>query len=295
VQVTLPTNQAFIDEFGPYRQRLDVGDHHATAVTRMLRRRGLAGFEPSTQATLLALAQSADDGDGDGHGGVEFFDVGAHIGLYSMLLTAVFPDGHVRATAFEPTPSTGDLLAALVDSNDLTVGLVRRAVADEEGTATLYLSDKAETSNSLAEGFRASGEAVEVATTTIDAYCRESRRSPDVIKIDVETLEAKVLRGAAATLRDRRPSVVCELLPAAHEDDTREALSHLESLSYHVYRWSVRNSEWSPRTTQGVLEKLGSGRKGNYLFVPEPLSNEFRRTVAAWMEAIAACDAATNL
>jgi len=293
VQVTLPTNQALIDEFGPYRQRLDVGDHHATAVTRKLRRRGLAGFEPSTQATLLALAQGgrADGGDG----AVEFFDVGSHIGLYSMLLTAVFPDGRVWATAFEPTPSTGDLLAALVDRNDLTVGLVRRAVADEEGTATLYLSDKAETSNSLAEGFRASGEAVEVATTTIDAYCRESRRSPDVIKIDVETLEAKVLRGAAATLRDRRPSVVCELLPAAHEDDTREALSHLESLSYHVYRWSVRNSEWSPRTTQGVLEKLGSGRKGNYLFVPEPLSNEFRRTVAAWMEAIAACDAATNL
>ena len=295
MQVTLPTNQAFIDEFGPYRQRLDVGDHHATAVTRMLRRRGLAGFEPSTQATLLALAQSADDGDGDGHGGVEFFDVGAHIGLYSMLLTAVFPDGHVRATAFEPTPSTGDLLAALVDRNDLTVGLVRRAVADEEGTATLYLSDKAETSNSLADGFRQSSESVEVATTTIDAYCRESGRSPDLIKIDVETLEAKVLRGAAATLRDRRPSVVCELLPAAHEDDTREAISHLESLSYHVYRWSVRNSEWSPRTTQGVLEKLGSGRKGNYLFVPEPLSDEFRRTVAAWMEAIAACDAATNL
>ncbi|MEJ7563130.1 MAG: hypothetical protein WKF45_11495, partial [Ilumatobacteraceae bacterium] len=63
----------------------------------------------------------------------------------------------------------------------------------------------------------------------------------------------------------------------------------------HVYRWSVRNGEWSPRTTQRVLEKLGSGRKGNYLFVPEPLSSEFRRPVAAWMEAIAACDAATNL
>ncbi|MEJ7721121.1 MAG: hypothetical protein WKF58_12035 [Ilumatobacteraceae bacterium] len=39
MQVTLPTNQAFIDEFGPYRQRLDVGDHDATAVTRKLRRR----------------------------------------------------------------------------------------------------------------------------------------------------------------------------------------------------------------------------------------------------------------
>ncbi len=262
-------------------------------MTRKLRRRGLAGFEPSTQATLLALAQGgrADGGDG----AVEFFDVGSHIGLYSMLLTAIFPSGHVRATAFEPTPATGDLLAELVDRNDLPVELVRRAVADEEGTATLYLSDKAESSNSLAEGFREGSESVEVATTTIDAYCRESGRSPDLIKIDVETLEARVLRGASATLRDRRPSVVCELLPAANEDDTREVLSELEASSYHLYRWSASGVERSPRTTQMVLEKLGSGRRGNYLFVPEPLGDELRRAVAAWMEAIAACDAATNL
>jgi len=291
VQVTLPTNQAFIDEFGPYRQRLDVGDPNATAVTRKLRRAGLAAFEPATQATLLALAQGADDGDGV----VEFFDVGSHIGLYSMLLTAILPDGHVRATAFEPTPATGDLLAALVDRNDLPVELVRRAVADEEGTATLYMSDKAETSNSLAEGFRESSASVEVATTTIDAYCRESGRSPDVIKIDVETFEAKVLRGASASLRDNRPSVVCELLPAAHEDDSLEVLSELEALSYHLFRWSASSGEWAPRTAHDVLEKLGAGRKGNYLFIPEPISDKFRRVIATWMPAIAACDAATNL
>lgn len=91
-----------------------------------------------------------------------------------------------------------------------------------------------------------------------------------MIKIDVETFEAKVLRGASASLRDNRPSVVCELLPAAHEDDTREVLSELEALSYHVYRWSDSSGEWVPRTARRVLEKLGAGRGATTSSSPNP-------------------------
>jgi FkbM family methyltransferase len=51
--------------------------------------------------------------------------------------------------------------------------------------------------------------------TSIDGFARRSRRRPDVIKIDVEGYEGKVLQGAHQTLRTVRPFVLLEL----HKDE----------------------------------------------------------------------------
>ncbi|MCZ7594420.1 MAG: FkbM family methyltransferase [Hyphomicrobium sp.] len=49
------------------------------------------------------------------------------------------------------------------------------------------------------------------AVISIDSFARRTRTSPDVIKIDVEGYEGRVLQGAKETLRLSRPYVLLEL------------------------------------------------------------------------------------
>ncbi len=72
---------------------IDFLDGKSTAVQRRLRRSGLAGHEPSTMATLLAYFDSLAPG-------FVFLDIGANIGLYSVLCRSLFSPS--RVIAFEP-------------------------------------------------------------------------------------------------------------------------------------------------------------------------------------------------
>ncbi len=81
--VKIPENASVISASGSYPRALNVLDRRETAVQRKLRSEGLAGYEPLTQAVLLALAQRASKGGA-------FLDVGAHIGLYSALVDSIF-------------------------------------------------------------------------------------------------------------------------------------------------------------------------------------------------------------
>jgi hypothetical protein len=53
-----------------------------------------------------------------------------------------------------------------------------------------------------------------VPKTTGDLLCQRLNFAPDVIKIDVEGHEVKVLDGLAATIRDHRPLVFLEVHPS---------------------------------------------------------------------------------
>ncbi|MEK8171140.1 hypothetical protein NKH77_21310 [Streptomyces sp. M19] len=139
--VTLPLNPDSLAAHGPYPRALNVLSRERTAVQRRLCRAGLAGYEPLTQATLLTLAQQAPEG-------TAVYDVGAHIGLYAALISAVCGPRGPRTYAFEPTPDTADLADEIRAYNGLGHEVVRTAVASAPGTAELYLSLKAESSNS---------------------------------------------------------------------------------------------------------------------------------------------------
>ena len=145
----------------------------------------LGTFEPVVQQTIV---ESLSPGD-------TFFDVGSHSGFHSLVgARAVGPSGLV--VAIEPDPANAaetEGQAALNGFGHITV--VRKAAVAE-------LSEPAS---------RVDGAAV--TPTTIDTLSHEFR-PPALIKVDVEGLELEVLRGAAATLREHRPTVVVE----AHSD-----------------------------------------------------------------------------
>lgn len=167
-------------------------------------------------------------------GGV-FVDVGASLGYFTVVAgRAVGPEGKVHA--FEPGSQNHSLLVLNAVANDLgNVELHRVAVSDEPG-AVLYAGHGA---NGFIRPF--DGDPTAVAThelieaTTLDTAL-EGEPTIDLIKIDVEGAEGRVLRGAERVLRRHRPTIIFELSPPGLESVSGmsgvELLSWLEGLGY---------------------------------------------------------------
>ncbi|MDQ0844823.1 FkbM family methyltransferase [Streptomyces sp. V1I6] len=137
-----------------------------------------------------------------------FLDAGAFAGLYTLLACRANPNLH--AIAVEPNPTAARLLHRNLDVNGYAprVSVVGKALSDAPGRARLVIPDRITTA-SLRAGTRGPG-AVEVEVATADSVVGD--RPVDLVKIDVEGLEARVLAGLGRTLTTHRPTVIAECL-----------------------------------------------------------------------------------
>jgi FkbM family methyltransferase len=132
------------------------------------------------------------------------FDVGANIGVYTLY--AAFRHPHCRVIALEPEYSNLHLLRDNVVDNALTGRVSIYAVAVSDRTRLSYLHVQNLTPGAALH-FEAhktgAGAAVAegVFSQSLDDFCAETGLQPNCIKVDVDGNEAKVLAGAAATLR----------------------------------------------------------------------------------------------
>jgi FkbM family methyltransferase len=278
--VKIARNESVLRDFGAYPSAITLGGGH-TENQRNFRTGGLYGFEAGTQATLLTLVQLAA-----AHRPIEFFDVGAHIGMHSLIVSTVYPTDRVHVTAFEPTPRTAAICRTLAGANQRQIRIERCAISDQDGTAELYISPW-ETSNSLMAGFRPALESISIPTVSLDSYCAKHSVLPSVIKIDVETYEPHVLLGGLATFERARPSIVCEILDGADPEAIERALTALASLGYHQHRWN-RAEGWSECSIQDIIDQVP--HDGNdWLLTPDPIDDRFRAALTEWRSAIAEC------
>jgi FkbM family methyltransferase len=269
----------------PDRTRwLNVLDPRKTAVQRELRRHGLAGYEPPTQATLLALMSTCPEGRA-------FVDVGAHIGLYSALVAATCQAPSARIVAIEPTPQTAAMARKLARVNGLDIEVAEVALSDSPGEARLYLSDKAETSNSLNESFREHAEDVVVSVSTVDSLVAEKDLRPHVIKIDVETLESAVLDGAMDTIERHRPWIVVEILDASAGSPLNSTLDRIEGMGYTFYPLAP-DMEWIPGHPRNGTRAVEGYR--DWLLAPTPMDAATASDIGSWRRAIERCTQETN-
>lgn len=159
------------------------------------------------------------------------FDVGAHIGTYTLIALQKVGDNG-RIVAYEPHAFTRKYLKQHLDWNG---GLERTTVRGlccgvSEGMADFYCRpDQAEGINSLipTEGF----EKKTVPVSTIDREVEVLRMIPTLIKIDVEGAEWDVLKGATQTIAKYHPIIFLSLHPVA--------LSKLGFSYYQVLEWLV--------------------------------------------------------
>jgi FkbM family methyltransferase len=123
-----------------------------------------------------------------------FVDVGANVGSYTVLASAVCG---ARSIAIEPDPETMGSLLRNVEINSIgdRVRTIEAAVAAHRGT--VQLTAGLDTTNRVVADWEPAAR--QVRAETLDAILGAS--DPTLIKIDVEGYEHEVMSGALETVR----------------------------------------------------------------------------------------------
>jgi FkbM family methyltransferase len=168
------------------------------------------------------------------------FDIGANIGLYTVYAAS----RSVRVVAFEPESQN----YALINQNVFLNGLGDRvkclaiALSDRSGVDYIYLSRFR-----AGESLHAFGDPLDWQQRPFNPSFQQGSVSfsldrflefqpdpfPTHIKIDVDGIEAKIIRGAAHTLRDRRLRSLLVEFDGASADD-RDAIAEVERAGFRL-------------------------------------------------------------
>ena len=178
--------------------------------------------------------------------GMVMIDVGANDGLFTIFAARrVGRKG--RVIAFEPSAREFARLQANIQMNRLrNVKAVAKAASNETGSSQLKISEYGHegqnTFGDFAHAVKQSGIQV-VEVCPLDGFLRfESLNRLDLIKIDVEGAEYKVLQGAEGTIRKFRPIILLEVLDKAlqYQGSTAgQVMQFLLDLDYKVYDFSA--------------------------------------------------------
>lgn len=166
--------------------------------------------------------------------GLVMVDVGAHHGAHALTVAFELAARGLsgRVEAFEPDPGNCALLRDNVARNELSalVTVHQAAVTDREGEEVLLVCAADNSSNTLladrSQSLAPDQEVVPVPvrSVTLDGVLGDAPRI-DLIKIDVQGAEPRVLRGAAGLIARHRPVMVVEAVPGWRStDEVREIL-----------------------------------------------------------------------
>jgi FkbM family methyltransferase len=150
-----------------------------------------------------------------------FLDVGANIGVYTVYAAARRPGA--RIMALEPEFANLHLLRDNIVANRLSdrVEAFALALGAASGLGYLHVRDLTpgaalhSTNPAAPDGVRSFACREGVAIMTMDDFCRETGVVPNLVKIDVDGVEADILEGGGQTLRS---SELRSILIEAPED-----------------------------------------------------------------------------
>jgi FkbM family methyltransferase len=165
----------------------------------------MGAYEPAVLSLLARLAAERVN--------AVLLDVGANVGQHSLFASSRYGEVH----AFEPYPPLVKVLREQVERNRLShVHVHGIGLADFDGEATY--SAPADDRSGYG-GFDNSDPRLKRYSLPVrrgDAFLRDNGITRvDVIKIDVEGSERRVIDGLSSTLAVQRPAVVLEYWPAA--------------------------------------------------------------------------------
>lgn len=139
------------------------------------------------------------------------YDIGAHIGTYSVLaLQKSAPTG--RVVAYEPVDLTREYLVRHLDWNlGRERAVVRPFCCGSVREKRLIYFRKGEMNGDSGLLPPPKGDSTQVEVRTLDSEVAELGLVPSVIKIDVEGWEFEVLKGAEGTIARHRPIIFLSL------------------------------------------------------------------------------------
>lgn len=165
------------------------------------------------------------------------YDVGANIGYFTKVLADELGfDGSVHL--FEPIPHLAALCSQTLHGEDVAWSLHGFGLSDENASVDIFVAADGNLGwNTLVAGRRTHGmKAVPIKVRRFDDL--GFLVAPDVIKIDVEGAEHRVLHGMRDSLIrwSPRPTILCEIGWGAGHPDWQAELAAFEMLAGLGYR-----------------------------------------------------------
>lgn len=219
------------------------------------------GMDQDLTQTLVALLKP----------GQTFVDVGAHLGYFALLARSrVGPSG--RVIAFEPTPDT----FALLRRNACYANMQTYPLALWSEKTHLAFNLYGQRFSAYNSFFaprvppvyqrRLRHRVVDVAAVSLDEFAHSHGVVPDVIKIDAESAEWRILEGAAHVLRAHRPVVIVEVgdldIPGVMSSTQLVAILR-EMYDYTPFEW--HDGRLIPHQAHERYDA------GNLVFIPDHL------------------------
>jgi len=195
--------------------------------------------------------------------GMRVLDIGANVGLYSILMGKIVGDEGV-VFAFEPSSESYQrLMRNLTLNNSLNVNPEKLAVGSfvsddvtlrrESGykDGDRYIDKTGAEDSEYAASRIDMGDSERVKTTTLDQYFYSKKyfeMSIDFIKMDIEGGELDVFLGAEKVLKDNRDVVI--MFECTSENCTRigyqkeELFALLYNYGFEIYCWNSKRHVW---------------------------------------------------
>lgn len=193
--------------------------------------------EPGTSQALKKLCREGD----------VVMDIGANVGSHALPMASYVGESG-RVYAFEPVPWAIAKLRrniTLNRFNNLMLEQIALSDVNDEVEMKLRASFKIDAKSGVGENGKidedwwSECDLVRVKLSTLDSYVTDHQiHRLDLIKLDVDGFEGKVIRGAMDTLRKFKPYIIMEIAPAWLEmrgDNVRDILQLLETLDYKLY------------------------------------------------------------
>lgn len=177
------------------------------------------------------------------------YDVGANIGVITLLLALHHRGSGVTVHAFEPEPRNAAQLRANLILNELDNVVVHElALGAATGQAELFVDEHVGSgAHSLVAGHVAGTPTIPIPVVSGAEFARDAQAPPDVLKVDVEGAEMEVLHGFqelfdAGRVRDLFVEVHSQTLERLGSSP-KELRHWLEERDYRLQWSSARGSE----------------------------------------------------
>lgn len=207
-------------------------------------------FEPKTLQLWQSLSAESD----------LIMDLGANTGVFSLIAAAT--NNIAIIYSFEPVPYNYKILQKNIDLNDFSnINLVTKAVSETIDKHKMLIEENSVNYiNSLENdklGNNQNTMQIEIESIDIDTFCNNnSIEAIDLIKIDVEGHELKVLNGMKRIINDCKPTFIIEVL---HESMANDLNIFFNDLNYNYFLIDDTNMQLVRK------DKIQTANRVNYL------------------------------
>lgn len=195
--------------------------------------------EPETEIHLKKLLSNAKC----------FVDIGANVGYFSLMAKAINPN--IAVYSFEPNPNNIKKIEENIQLNHYqNITLSSSCVSDSAGTVSFSVPPIHESGwGRITNDHLPLDNFTHISTQaiTLDQLMSENyfqHHTPDLIKIDVEGNEFKILKGGKEFLKNHSPILCVELNEPCLVDcgsSSDEIIQYLKSFGYKCY--AIKNDD----------------------------------------------------